>query len=213
MYVAVLEPRELLRHGLAAVLERLEFVSGLECHGTIGELLIVCQARGHDWNPDVVIVSGARDMQVVERVRGSFPASRVLELVASDEHRDLVMAAKTHANGYLMLHETTEATLDRTLHALMRGEQTMPQPVADYLFECARSAEAFSPRLLPYFNASECAVIKLLLEGLSNRQIAQKLSISLHSAKRLVSSVLQKSNSPSRAHFAAHMLRDDTHAL
>lgn len=210
MDVVVLEPRELLRQGLVAVLGCLGVVGRIECHGNLSELLRR-HARGPEWNPDVIIVCGAsaEDEDVADHVRSSFPASRVLELVASTEHRDLAMAAKTHADGYLMLHDTTETTLDRTLQALMRGEVTMPQPVANYLFECARMAEAAPPRPGSHFSPGERAVIDLLLEGLSNQQIAQKLGISLHSAKRRVSALLHKANSPSRAHFVAQMLRDD----
>jgi DNA-binding CsgD family transcriptional regulator len=88
----------------------------------------------------------------------------------------------------------------------------LPLPVANYLLECcARKADAPSPRIQPYFNPRENDVIDLLLEGLGNRQIADKLGISLHSAKRHVSAVLSKTNSPSRAHFVARMLRDDVH--
>jgi DNA-binding NarL/FixJ family response regulator len=208
MDVAVLEPRELLRQGLGALLTRITAVDRIECHRNPGELLRR-RVRGREWNPDVIIVSGVLNEDVFDRVRDSFPAGRVLELVASAEHRDLATAAKTHADGYLMLHDTTEATLDRTLRAMMRGEVTIPQPVADYLFECARSIEAGPSRLKPCFSASEAAVVGLLLEGLSNRQIAQKLEISLHSAKRCVSAILNKANSSSRAHFVTQMLRND----
>jgi two-component system nitrate/nitrite response regulator NarL len=208
MDIAVLEPREVLRCGLASMLGRLGVVSRFECHHSISELLVARQAHGNAWNPDIFIVSCASNEDVVDPVRNMFPTSRVLELVASAEPRDLATAAKTRADGYLMLHDTTGPRLDRTLQALMRGELPIPQPIADYLFERARSTDASPPWIRPYFNASERGVIDLLLEGLSNRQIAQRLGISLHSAKRRVSAVLQKANSPSRAHFVAQMLRD-----
>jgi two-component system nitrate/nitrite response regulator NarL len=173
------------------------------------ELLVARKARGSEWNPDIVIVSGAPNDDVADLVRSWFPTSRVLELVASAEPGDLAMAAKTHVDGYLMLHDITEATLDGTLQALMRGELPMPMPVASYLLERARSTDALPSRIQPYFSACERDVIALLLEGFSNRQIAHRLGISLHSAKRHVSAVLHKVNSPSRAHFVAQMLRDD----
>lgn len=209
MDIAVLEPREVLRWGLATMLGRLGVVSSLECHRSIGELRVARKARGNEWKPDIVIVSCARTEDVADIVRSMFPSGRVLELVASAEPRDLAVAAKSHADGYLMLDDITEATLVRALQALMRGELPMPLPVANYLFERARSTDALPSGIQPYFSPSERDVIALLLEGLSNGQIAKKLGISLHSAKRRVSAVLHKTNSPSRAHFVAQMLRDD----
>lgn len=209
MDVAVLEPREVLRCGLATMLGGFGGVSTAECHRTMEELLVARKARGSEWDPDIIIVSCAPNDDVADLARSMFPTSRVLELVASAEPGDLAMAAKTHADGYLMLRDTTEATLDDTLQALMRGELPMPSPVANYLLECARSTDASPSRIQPYFSPRERDVIDLLLDGLGNRQIADKLGISLHSAKRYVSAVLSKTNSPSRAHFVARMLRDD----
>jgi two-component system nitrate/nitrite response regulator NarL len=208
MDVAVLEPREVLRSGVATMLGRLTAIGSIECHPSISELLVARKERGDEWNPDIVIVSCAPNEDVTDDVRSTFPTSRVLELVTSAAPRDLAIAAKTQADGYLMLHDVTEETLDRTLQALMRGELPMAPPVANYLFEHCRSIN-MSPRIQPYFSQSERDVIALLLEGLSNGQIAKKLGISLHSAKRRVSAVLHKANSPSRAHFVAQMLRDD----
>lgn len=209
MNVAVLEPLEVLRCGLDTMLRRLERICGLECHSCTDELLIALKARGCEWNPDVIIVSCCVPDDMADQVRITFPASRILELVAGADPEHLAMAARAHADGYLMLHDITEATLDGTLQALMRGEMPMPLPVASYLLDRARLSEAPPSRHRPpYFSPRERDVITLLLDGLSNRQIADRLGISLHSAKRHVSAVLNKVNSPSRAHFVAQMLRD-----
>ncbi|MEV6826024.1 LuxR C-terminal-related transcriptional regulator [Amycolatopsis sp. NPDC051102] len=207
MDVAVLESLEVLRCGLETMLGRLERVRDLESHRRIEELL---SARGNEWNPDIIIVSCCAPDDIADRVRIAFPASRILELLIRADPEHLAMAAKTHADGYLMVHDVTEATLDSTLQALLRGELPMPAPVANYLLERARSSEAPPPsQHRPYFNPRERDVIELLLEGRSNQQIADKLRISLHSAKRHVSAVLNKVNSPSRAHFVAQMLHEE----
>lgn len=208
MHVVVLEPAEVLRRGLAAMLARLEIVGSLECHRSVGELIAARKRHDSARNPDIVIISCAADEDAADRIRSHFPTSRVLELFTSAEHIELAVAAKAHADGYLMVHDITEATLERTLQSLMRGELPIPLPVANYLFECARSTELSPPRMQPHFEPGEHAVITLLLEGLSNKQIAQKLGISVHSTKRRVSAVLHKTNSPSRAHFVARMLRE-----
>jgi len=207
--VAVLEPREVFRCGLATMLARLDWVSRLECHRSMDELLVTRNLHGSEWNPDIVIVRCCHSDYVTDLVQDRFPTSRVLELIASAEPGDLAMVTKARADGYLMLHEITEATLDGALRALMRGELPMPPPVANYLLERVRSTEASPSRIQPYFSPRERDVIALLLKGLSNRQIAQRLRISQHSVKRHVSAVLHKVNSPSRAHFVARMLRDD----
>ncbi|WP_131732809.1 response regulator transcription factor [Actinomadura formosensis] len=202
----MVEPRELIRSGLAAILERLGGIQDLECHCDLDELLVSPKVRGGEWQPDICIVGS--DAAVARHLRSRFPSCRLLGLVASAEPEDLERAARTNADGYLMLHDTTATTLVGTLHAVMSGELPMPLQVGNYLLERVRTTEAPPPRVQPYFSPREHDVIALLLEGLSNRQISVRLGISLHSAKRHVSAILHKVNSPSRAHFVAQMLRD-----
>lgn len=210
MDVAVLESLEVLRRGLEAMLRRLDRINGLECHRSMKDLLLMTgKTHGGGWTPDIIIVSCCAPDDISGHVRAAFPASRILELVTKADPDHLAMAARTHADGYLMVHDITEATLDATLEALMRGELPLPVPVASYLLQRARSsAISPSPHQLN-FSPRERDVVSLLLEGLSNQQIASKLGISVHSAKRHVSAVLSKVNSPSRVHFVAQMLRDD----
>jgi len=191
------------------MLGRLGVVSSHECHRTIAELLVAQKARSDECDPDIIIVGCVANDDVADLVRDVFPTSRMLELVTSTEPRDLAMATKTHADGYVMLHDITDTTLGSTLQALMCGELPMPLPIANYLFKHTRSTAAFPSWIQPCFSPNERDVIALLLEGQSNRQISQKLEISLHSAKRRVSALLCKVNSPSRTHFVAQMLRDD----
>jgi two-component system nitrate/nitrite response regulator NarL len=202
--VAVLEPREVVRLGLATMLRTIGGVNRLECHCDLDDL-VAHRALDGGREPDIVIVSD----QVSDLVRGKLAKARVLEVIDSTDSRDIATATKTQADGYLVLPDITEAVLDRALQALMLGELPMPVPVANYLLENVRSTKTATPRVQPYFSPREHDVIDLLLEGLSNTQIAQKLGISLHSAKRHVSSVLHKTNSPSRTHFVAWRLRGD----
>lgn len=210
MDVAVLESMEVLRYGLEAMLRRLDRIGRLECHSSMEELLLITSKEGDgEWKPDVTIIRCCAPDDISSYVRMTFPASRVLELVTRSDPAHVAMAARVQADGYLMVHDITEATLDVTLQALMRGELPIPVPVASCLLERARSRETSPSTHRPYFSPRERDVISLLLKGLSNQQIASKLGISVHSAKRHVSAVLNKVNSPSRVHFVAQTLRDD----
>jgi two-component system nitrate/nitrite response regulator NarL len=210
MHVAVVESMEIIRCGLETMLCRLEGISGLECQRNIEGLVIALKERDDHWNPDIIIVSCCAPEDITHHVRTRFPTSRILELVARADPEQLASAARTHADGYLMLPEITGVTLNSALQALMRGEMPMSLPVASYLLDRARSNEMSPPLQQSYFSPRERDVIALLLEGLSNQQIANKLGISVHSAKRHVSAVLNRVNSPSRAHFVAQMLRVGT---
>jgi two-component system nitrate/nitrite response regulator NarL len=186
------------------MLGAIDAVESFVQYGRFEELL---SRDGDEVDPDVVIVSCSGCEQPTEEIRRAFPSCRILALVASGDSGYLAMATNTRADGYLMLDDLTEASLRDTLPQLTEGSLPLPAAVASYLLERTRTQT--SSRLAPYYSPRERDVIELLLEGLGNQEIAQRLGISIHGVKRHVSSVLNKANSPSRAHFVAHALRSE----
>ena len=60
---------------------------------------------------------------------------------------------------------------------------------------------------MPRLSPREHDVLELLVAGHSNQEIADELGISLHGAKRHVSSILGKFDSPSRSHLVSRVLQ------
>jgi DNA-binding CsgD family transcriptional regulator len=63
-------------------------------------------------------------------------------------------------------------------------------------------------RRSPALTARETETLRLLAEGLSNKQIARRLGVSEHGAKRLVASIMVKLDSPNRTLAVAIAIRD-----
>ena len=91
------------------------------------------------------------------------------------------------------------------LHQVTVGDVPLPEQVASYLLEVARRDMRAAPttRLTP----REDDVLELLVAGHSNQEIATSLGISIHGAKRHVSSILNQFESPSRAHLVSRVLQ------
>lgn len=201
MKVVVIEPHVVVGCGLATMLQRVAMVDSSACYASPGEMIDAC---GMSAPPDVAIVSCSGQDQMGDEIRDAYGSCRIVTLVTSSEPGYLAMATKTRADGFLMLEDLSEARLARTLRDLMAGELSIPSAVASHLLEAARAHT--SSLTDPYYSPRERDVIALLLEGLGNQEIALRLGISIHGVKRHVSSVLNKTNSPSRAHFVAHQL-------
>jgi DNA-binding NarL/FixJ family response regulator len=73
----------------------------------------------------------------------------------------------------------------------------------DLLEACRAERDGVPPRVTP----RERDVLRLLAEGLTNRQIAERLVISEHTVHRHVTNVLRKLELPSRAAAAAYAVR------
>jgi DNA-binding NarL/FixJ family response regulator len=85
----------------------------------------------------------------------------------------------------------------------------MPAKLARELLAHARGKEA-RPRSRPVIlTPREQQALSLLTQGMSNREIARRLGISEHGAKRHVANVLAKLNCPNRTLAAAMAIQDE----
>ena len=181
--VLVLEQREVVRLGLAAMLDAIPEVSRRDE-----------AAEGID-----VVISSP------ELSAAAPPSARRLVLVSTWNGADIEAAVAARADGYVAVRDLTSSSLRTALHQVVAGDVPLPEQVASYLVEVARGAvrTASTARLTP----REDDVLELLVAGHSNQEIATSLGISIHGAKRHVSSILNKFDSPSRAHLVSRVLQ------
>ncbi len=201
--VTVVEGQEVVRRGLMDMVSNLDDVRSCTAHRSFGEAL-----DGEGRGVDVVILGSCPDRPGADGVaeaRGR--GVRVLVLVTSEEPGHLANAANVSADGYLMLGELTERALEFALRQIVTGSVSLPAPLASFLLDSARTKEPSIRQLETFLSPRERDVLALVVEGLSNQQIAHRLSISIHGAKRHVSSILNKLNSPSRAHVVSKALQ------
>lgn len=107
------------------------------------------------------------------------------------------------AIGYL-LKDVSADELARAIRAAAAGKPTLASEAAQVLIQSARA-----PAEKPGFDLTERErqVLALMTEGLNNQQIAERLVISVSTAKFHVSSVLSKLNAASRTEAVAIALQ------
>ncbi|MFD7657441.1 LuxR C-terminal-related transcriptional regulator [Actinosynnema sp. NPDC059797] len=119
---------------------------------------------------------------------------RVLLLVDPDDTASTAVAgrlAQCPSVGFLLTTELAADTVPALLEAAARGEMPIPARLARALLAQADGAEAAVPRK-PRLTSREQQVLTLLVQGMSNRQIARRLVVSEHAAKRHVANILAK---------------------
>ena len=97
--------------------------------------------------------------------------------------------------------------LDNAILRLMQGEMPVPTEVARELLASARRGDTLRTGGV-VLTPRERQALNLMACGLGNKQIARELGISPHGAKRHVSNVLAKLNSPNRTSAVAKAMRD-----
>jgi DNA-binding NarL/FixJ family response regulator len=111
------------------------------------------------------------------------------------------------ADGYLVLRDVTAESLRATLLGVLTDQTRLPDDVTMYLLDVARGHSPGPGADMPRLSRREQEVLELLVAGHSNQEIADELGISIHGAKRHVSSLLAKFDSPSRSHLVSRVLR------
>ncbi|MBO0919548.1 response regulator transcription factor [Cellulomonas sp. zg-ZUI222] len=145
--------------------------------------------------PDVVLMD--LRMPVLDgiaataRLRTEQPDVRVIALTTFDDDEDVLAALRAGAVGYL-LKDVSAARLVEAIVAAARGETVLqPSVVAQVVARVVRIPAGAEPSTHP-LSEREVALVRLLADGRSNREIAGALYLAEGTVKNLVSSVLSK---------------------
>jgi len=159
--------------------------------------------------PDLLLLDvdlpGMTGIEAVRELAPRLPDTRIVMLTVSTDRRDLLAAVRHGAIGYLTKDLSGEALL-RAVRGLRSGDLAMSRShaaqVLDHLARGAGAAGAERGELGPVISAREQEVLRLLAEGMTDREIANALSISPRTVESHVSSVLHKLGVRNRAEAA-----------
>lgn len=198
----------LARLGIEGLLLSIPQVAEVHARNTVQEALDVVIQR----NAQLIVVTldelSERDCQLLN----SRPRDvKALLLINNIERAQITLTSTISCTGYLHSQELNANVLKDTIFHLHRNQVPLPRALAEYLINNARAhhlpiapTNPESIRLTP----REREVLALLVEGCSNKEIADRIAISPHGVKRIVANVLAKLNCPNRTSAAARALTE-----
>jgi DNA-binding NarL/FixJ family response regulator len=159
--------------------------------------------------PDLVLLDidlpGMTGIEAVRELAPRLPETRIVMLTVSTDRRDLLDAVRHGAFGYLTKDLSGEALL-RAVRGIRRGDLPMSRVhaalVVDHLARTGRSGSSAADEVGGLLSAREQEVLRLLAEGMTDREIASALAISPRTVESHVSSVLRKLGVRNRAEAA-----------
>ena len=210
--VIVVHENEVMRRGLATMLEALPMAPEvLPCEHAGAALTLI------DKGADVIILSAitsggvALPFAEAEQVSSRAAERGAKVVILLNSCKDDSVAAAVPCDGILVEEGITSAAIGEALTRLRRGDMPVPSTVVRGLLSEVRSLRGQSegtPVKGSYLTPREQATLELLVQGLSNKQIARRLSISEHGVKRHVANILAKLNCPNRTLAAAMAIRE-----
>ena len=157
--------------------------------------------------PDVLLLDidlpGMSGVELVRELAPRLPATRIVMLTVSTARDDLLDALRFGAAGYLTKDLAGDALL-RSVRGIRHGDLPMPRALAARAIEhFARGATSTrADRGLGSLSGREREVLRLLDDGLTDREIADALTISIRTVESHVSAVLRKLEVRNRAEAA-----------
>ncbi|MBK8902415.1 MAG: response regulator transcription factor [Anaerolineaceae bacterium] len=198
----LVDDHTMVRRGLATFLQisdNLELVGEADS----GEEAIELCAR---LLPDVILMDMVMpDMDGVTAtrlIRQQFPTVQVIALTSFKEAKLVQSALQAGAIGYL-LKDISADELARAIRSAHAGQATVASEVTQGLIQAATQPTAPGADLTD----REHEVLRLLVEGLNNTEIAEKLVVSPSTIKSHVSNILAKLDVTSRTEAAALAVR------
>jgi DNA-binding NarL/FixJ family response regulator len=200
--VVVADDHAVVRRGLAGLIEAAEDMTVIAT-ATDGDMAVTL-AREH--RPDVVLMDlqmpGTDGVAATRAITGSVPDVEVLVLTSFSDTERILAALDAGAVGYLLKDAEPEDLLDG-VRAVARGESPIHPRAARQLLRARASGTrvGLSPR--------ETEVLRLVVAGLANKQIARRLGIAERTVKAHLTSTFQRIGVTDRTQAALWAQRHD----
>jgi DNA-binding NarL/FixJ family response regulator len=152
--------------------------------------------------PDVTLMDlqmpHLNGVEATMTIRAEFPDARIVVLTTYTGDVQVPLALKAGASGYLLKNGIRTELLS-TIRAVHAGRKVLSPEIT-----FAVASHAAGEALLP----SETRVLRLIADGLSNKEIAARLSITEEAVKGQVKNILSKLDARDRTHAAVIGLRN-----
>jgi two-component system NarL family response regulator len=207
--VLICDDHALFRRGLIMVLESEEGID-VVAEAEDGEEAI---EKAEEAAPDVVLMDvrmpRMSGIEATRAIADAVPAAKILMLTVSDEEEDLYEAVKAGATGYL-LKEISIEEVANAIRAVVTGQSLIsPSMASKLLSEFNNLAKQAQQKVLvPKLTDRELQVLKLVAQGMSNREVAEELFISENTVKNHVRNILEKLHLHSRMEAVVYAVRE-----
>ena len=204
--LVLIDDNRLLREGIAAMIRTQPGFKVLAASADVDEAL----AKAREAKPDVILLDfGLVDhdsLNLTASVHQEVSGAKVIIMGLLPAQEDVASYVQAGASGFIMKDASFEDFVT-TIRAVAAGEEVLPPALTTSLFsQIARNAVGTDKaRVLEGVSLTnrERQVIALLGEGLSNKEIATRLHIAVHTVKSHVHNVLEKLALRSRLEVAA----------
>jgi DNA-binding NarL/FixJ family response regulator len=204
--LVLIDDNRLLREGIVEMIRSQPGFKVLAASADANEAL----EKVKEAKPDIVLLDFGLEnhdsLSLTATVHSEVPEAKVIVMGLLPMQEDVAHYVRAGASGFIMKDASFDEFFD-TIRAVAKGAQVLPSQLTNSLFSqiVRNAAVKDTARVIDSVRLTtrERQVIDLLGEGLSNKEIASRLHIAVHTVKSHVHNVLEKLALHSRLEVAA----------
>jgi len=209
----LIEDNRLLRNGILAILKPQKDIVIIAASGDGKDTLLKIKQL----KPNVVLLDlGLRSqnsLRVVEIVKKDFSEAKIIIMDLAPVQADILQYVKAGANGFILKDASLNDFLI-TIRTVAEGSTVLPPLLVDSLFSqivdhAVREGKSKLNEAVK-MTKREREVIELLGEGMSNKEIGQKIRISTYTVKSHIHNIMEKLALHTRLEIANYSYSSDT---
>jgi DNA-binding NarL/FixJ family response regulator len=209
----LIEDNRLLRDGIFSILKAYKDIVIIAASGDGKNSL----AKIQQLKPNIVLLDlGLRSqnsLHVVEIVKKEFPQAKIIVMDLAPVQADILQYVKAGANGFILKDASLNDFLI-TIRTVAEGSTVLPPLLVDSLFSqivdhAVREGKSGLKDAIQ-MTTREREVIQFLGEGMSNREIGQKIRISTYTVKSHIHNIMEKLALHTRLEIANYSYTDQT---
>ena len=202
--VMLVDDHEVVRNGLRAMLEVNEDLEIVAEAGNVAEAVL----RARSYKPDVVVMDvrlpDGTGVEACRDIRAEHPEIKVLMLTSFSDDQALFDSIMAGASGYV-LKQIRGSDLVDGIRRVGAGESLLDPAVTARVLERVRNPHGNEDPRLARLTPTEARILDMIAEGLTNREIGERVHLAEKTVTNYVSTILTKLQVSRRAEAAAYV--------
>ena len=212
--ILLIEENRILREGISALLKKqsdMRIIANVVNAENIMEQIEALK-------PDIVLLDlgfrGQNSLQLVKQIMAQFKEAKIIGMNLIEFQTDVLEFIQAGVSGFI-LKEADNIRFLKAIRKVDRGLKVLPPPLTGTLFSQIAESEKVEKKTsilnhLVRMTTREKQVIKLISDGLTNKEIAQELNVAVYTAKSHVHNILEKLSLTTRAQIAKYALLNES---
>ncbi|GEN44480.1 response regulator [Alkalibacillus haloalkaliphilus] len=204
--ILLAEDQTMVRQGLKVMVESDPEirVTGEANHGK--EAIELCEKQLFDIAVLDIRMPEMDGIDTARVIRSRWPMMKILMLTTFDDDHYVMESLKLGVNGYMLKNGDTDSLI-RSIKSALSGGLTIEDQVAAKVVPTLVNDQSKLEKVDEQITPRERAILKCIGEGLSNREIADQLGLSVGTVKNNTSTILDKLDLRDRTQLAIYAIR------